>query len=581
MRLVGGCILFAATIASVFLTTHPEVRAQMYQCPPPSVMVGGGGGEMCQCPDGSYASIYGCPSSGPSYQQPQPEVGDHCPNGNTCPVGYYCSRIADACTPNGKVDCGDYNCEPGQHCASGHRACLSPTDVDCGHYSCSGGNKCSSAGCIPHDAKDCGNKSYCGASLKCSRDRKHCFPENSTDCGSYSCDTGKKCSSAGCIAQNAVDCGNKTSCQAGSKCSRDHKHCFPQDSVDCGSFSCNAGMKCSSGNRCLAKTDVDCGGGQSCTAGNKCSKGGGCVPSAAVDCGHGVSCPTGNHCGSGNQCLAKGDVDCGNGTSCGQGEKCVTRGTCIPKNATACGSSYCNSGFTCVDGKNCLTKAQIAQQAKAAAELKQQQQAADVAKKTSSPIGQPAQIDTAAPAGTPASTLDVSPQVKNTIQTLSASGRLNLANATSSNGYIYPRTLASKPAKQQEQCVELVTATTNLGPASNWRASSTSISPYVAGNHPDIASGTPIATFESNGKYPAATGDMGTPRLDGKTSNTSSHAAIFVDYIKDPQGNVIGMQILSQSEHHPTSVEDKYFITNTHTDLTRDTVGYGYSVIQQ
>jgi len=74
---------------------------------------------------------------------------------------------------------------------------------------------------------------------------------------------------------------------------------------------------------------------------------------------------------------------------------------------------------------------------------------------------------------------------------------------------------------------------------------------------------------------------MGTPRLDGKTGNTFSHAAIFVDYIKDQQGNKVGMHILSQSEGHPTSVEAKYFITKTPTDLTRDTVGYGYSVIEQ
>jgi hypothetical protein len=361
---------FAFICAAVFLF-GPMLgvsNAQQFECPPPSVNVTSGYAIECRCPDGSLAGLYtGCPSSQPEHHEPLcPSGTNYCADSNQCcNAGFYCSHYG--CTPVGAVECGTHFCQPGQQCTSSGR-CMPAGAVDCGPHSsiyCNSGSKCSSDGkrCLALNEVDCGHYS-CPAGHRCAGRFQGCLAPGDVDCGSYSCRAGNKCSSAGCISQNAVDCGNKTSCGAGLKCSRDHKHCFPREAVDCGTFSCNAGMRCGSGNQCLAASAVDCGGGRSCQAGNKCSSGGGCIPSGAIDCGHGVSCPAGQRCASGKQCLAKGDVDCGNGTSCGSGEKCTKSGNCIPANATACGSSYCNPGSICTDGKECLTKAQLADRAK-------------------------------------------------------------------------------------------------------------------------------------------------------------------------------------------------------------------------
>jgi hypothetical protein len=54
-------------------------HCQTYQCPAGSRPVGGGGGTMCQCPDGSYANYWGCRGS-PQQQQPQAKVPKFDPN---------------------------------------------------------------------------------------------------------------------------------------------------------------------------------------------------------------------------------------------------------------------------------------------------------------------------------------------------------------------------------------------------------------------------------------------------------------------------------------------------------------------
>src|SRR6266849_3685397 len=62
-----------ALSACATIVAATSAHTQGFQCPPPSVQVSGGGGFMCQCPDGSYASIIGCPSfQTPNWQPPPP-----------------------------------------------------------------------------------------------------------------------------------------------------------------------------------------------------------------------------------------------------------------------------------------------------------------------------------------------------------------------------------------------------------------------------------------------------------------------------------------------------------------------------
>ena len=122
-----------------------SARAQMFQCPPPSRAVPGGGGIMCQCPDGSFASISGCSSSARPSNIP--------PGSTHCGGGVYC--------------------KPGLKCASGGK-CVDKDVVDCGGGKfCAPGNKCAKqGGCLPKEAVDCGGfvcsaASVCAANNKC------------------------------------------------------------------------------------------------------------------------------------------------------------------------------------------------------------------------------------------------------------------------------------------------------------------------------------------------------------------------------------------------------------------------------
>jgi hypothetical protein len=117
---------------------------------------------------------------------------------------------------------------------------------------------------------NCSNGGTCPVGSRCSSMPGRCVPVGRVDCGTYHCAPGNKCSSTGCIAEAATDCGNKLICGTGAKCSRDGKSCLAAAAVDCGSYNCSAGLKCSSGNRCVARTDVDCGGGRTCPAGQLC-----------------------------------------------------------------------------------------------------------------------------------------------------------------------------------------------------------------------------------------------------------------------------------------------------------------------
>jgi hypothetical protein len=73
------------------LTLPHLASSQFFQCPPPSRPVGGGGGTMCQCPDGSMASISGCSAA---------------------------SRSAPA-IPRGSIPCGNGYCSANSVCVQG------------------------------------------------------------------------------------------------------------------------------------------------------------------------------------------------------------------------------------------------------------------------------------------------------------------------------------------------------------------------------------------------------------------------------------------------------------------------------
>lgn len=175
----------------------------------------------------------------------------------------------------------------------------------------------------------------------------------------------------------------------------------------------------------------------------------------------------------------------------------------------------------------------------------------------------------------------VAPAARNALVALAVKGQIATGNAVAINGFIYPASMQNASRLQQEQCVSLVKALSNVGATTTWvnRGTATTINAYANGKHPDIPPGTPIATFSANGRYPDK-GEMGTPRLDGnREALTLAHAAIFLSYAYDQTGKPIGMNILHQSENHRAAVDTKYFITNTPIDNTRPTMGYAYSVI--
>jgi hypothetical protein len=304
MRLAQHCLLSFAVLLFACMFLPSGAAAQMFQCPPGTTdagVSGPPGAYGCRCPDGSLASIYGCPSTSgappqqPTMQPPQsicpsparwvsignafmcqcpngqmlslgqtcqaytpPPVGDHCSNGGTCPVGYVCSRMPGRCVPLGKIDCGNHYCEPGEQCSR------------------NGG----------------------------------CIPAGSVDCGSYSCAAGSTCGSGNqCLAAGMTDCGNGISCSPGQKCSWSGKSCISQDAIDCSNHVCGAGFQCGANNQCIPKNTVDCGHGHYCEAGQACGSNYQCMARNAVDCGDGQSCPAGKQCVNGGlECLTRKQI---------------------------------------------------------------------------------------------------------------------------------------------------------------------------------------------------------------------------------------------------------------------------------
>jgi len=146
---------------------------------------------------------YGCfggQSQQPQYQPPPQPVGDYCPGGGTCPVGFQCTSVGK-CMPQGNTECGGNSCGPGQFCGSRNH-------------------------CMPEGKRDCGNGSFCSADSKCARDGKRCLSTDAVDCGTYSCSAGAKCGSGNsCLSSTAVDCGGGKSCPAGNVCLKGGAEC--------------------------------------------------------------------------------------------------------------------------------------------------------------------------------------------------------------------------------------------------------------------------------------------------------------------------------------------------------------------
>jgi Tetratricopeptide repeat len=138
-RAVSRVLRGVAVSMLLALPTIDQSSAQ-FQCPAGSRPVSGGGGIMCQCPDGSYAGLY----TGCSQQPPQTQI------------------------PAGSTPCGPGYCPPGTKCGSGGK-CLSANVVDCGNgQACNPGQKCSiGGGCVPQETVDCGQGRYCNSGKVC------------------------------------------------------------------------------------------------------------------------------------------------------------------------------------------------------------------------------------------------------------------------------------------------------------------------------------------------------------------------------------------------------------------------------
>lgn len=140
MRRFASLLFVMAINVFVALTATDTVSAQ-FQCPAGSRPVPGGGGIMCQCPDGSYAGLYtGCRQP----QRPQTQI------------------------PPGSVPCGSGYCPPATLCLGGNR-CSPVNAVDCGNGQyCNPGQRCSAGGgCVPQEAVDCGQGRYCNSGMVC------------------------------------------------------------------------------------------------------------------------------------------------------------------------------------------------------------------------------------------------------------------------------------------------------------------------------------------------------------------------------------------------------------------------------
>jgi hypothetical protein len=215
-------------------------EAQYFQCPAGSVQVSGGGGIMCQCPDGSYASMSGCPS-------------------------YRAGQSSDSCAELQR----EKQLLVQQWEAARRNFAGNP-------YGGAESNWQANLARLQQLNAEIANCQAAGAPAPTPAPQQQTqFPVN---CGSYSCRAGSYCgSNNSCLTDGTNDCGSGKSCPGDKKCAKNGTACLATDTIDCGSFFCGAGHKCGTGNQCIARDAVDCGGGRSCIAGSVCTRDGSCI----------------------------------------------------------------------------------------------------------------------------------------------------------------------------------------------------------------------------------------------------------------------------------------------------------------
>lgn len=120
-------------------------------------------------------------------------------------------------------------------------------------------------------------------------------------------------------------------------------------------------------------------------------------------------------------------------------------------------------------------------------------------------------------------------------------------------GYLAPSTTTPSLIKE---CVSLTKAVAGVGATSTWTPGK-ALKPDSSGNYPDIPSGTPLATFDpatTPGSYNGSTGKT--------TAGQWQHTGIFLGYITDSAGAIVGMSMLDQyqiSGSKPAGVSEYYF----------------------
>lgn len=108
------------------------------------------------------------------------------------------------------------------------------------------------------------------------------------------------------------------------------------------------------------------------------------------------------------------------------------------------------------------------------------------------------------------------------------------------------------------------------------------------------APGSPVATFNSKGRYPTGEDLMDTKPYNQTDKTTSAqltnlkepHSGIFLGYLKDSSGNVavdkagkpVGFEMLAQSADKPANVEQRLFEPDARFK-TIPVENYSYSVI--